>query len=145
MTDVAPEPVFRVASGFMAAKHLFVANEVGLFEQLADGPATLDELDRDSGRAGIGQAARDHPLRVGGREQRRLGVAAWRRLAARLRGGLIGENRLHDEPLHLRPRLRRRPAGGRRQAGHPGRLADRGGGGLDDTQQSVTPTLAETS
>ena len=86
MTDVAPEPVFRVASGFMAAKHLLVANEVGLFEQLADGPATLDELDRDSGRAGVGQAARDHPLRVGGREERRLGVAAWRRLAARLRG-----------------------------------------------------------
>ena len=44
MTDAAPEPIFQVASGFMAAKHLFVANEVGLFEQLADGPSTLDEL-----------------------------------------------------------------------------------------------------
>lgn len=50
MTDVTPEPIFEVASGFMAAKHLFVANEVGLFEQLADGPATLDEL---AGRTGI--------------------------------------------------------------------------------------------
>src|SRR4051812_42991251 len=50
MTDVTPDPIFQVASGFMAAKHLFVANEVGLFEQLADGPATLDEL---AGRTGV--------------------------------------------------------------------------------------------
>jgi SAM-dependent methyltransferase len=50
MTDVTPEPIFQVASGFMAAKHLFVANEVGLFEQLADEPVTLDEL---AGRTGI--------------------------------------------------------------------------------------------
>jgi Dimerisation domain len=47
--DVTPEPIFRVASGFMAPKHLFVANEVGLFEELAEGPATLDELARRSG------------------------------------------------------------------------------------------------
>jgi DNA-binding IclR family transcriptional regulator len=32
--------------GFMAAKHLFVASEVGLFEALAAGPATIDELAR---------------------------------------------------------------------------------------------------
>lgn len=50
MSDVTPEPIFQVASGFMAAKHLFVANEVGLFEQLADEPATLDEL---AGRTGV--------------------------------------------------------------------------------------------
>jgi hypothetical protein len=49
MTDVTPEPIFQVASGFMAAKHLFVANEVGLFEQLADGPVTLDELAERTG------------------------------------------------------------------------------------------------
>jgi hypothetical protein len=30
--DVTPEPIFRVASRFMVAKHLLVANEVGLFE-----------------------------------------------------------------------------------------------------------------
>lgn len=34
----------------MAAKHLFTANEVGLFEKLAESPANLDELAR---RAGI--------------------------------------------------------------------------------------------
>src|SRR4051794_31100292 len=44
MTEITPDPIMQVASGFMAAKHLFVANEVGLFVQLADGPATLDQL-----------------------------------------------------------------------------------------------------
>src|SRR4026208_1336903 len=33
----------------MAAKHLFIANEVGLFERLAEGPATLDELSKRLG------------------------------------------------------------------------------------------------
>lgn len=44
MADVTPAKIFEVATGFMAAKHLFVANEVGLFEKLAEGPAILDEL-----------------------------------------------------------------------------------------------------
>jgi hypothetical protein len=34
----------KIAMGFMAAKHLFVASEVGLFEALATGPATIEEL-----------------------------------------------------------------------------------------------------
>jgi SAM-dependent methyltransferase len=34
----------QLASGFMAAKHLFAANELGLFEALADSPANLDAL-----------------------------------------------------------------------------------------------------
>jgi len=41
---VTPEPIMRLASGFMAAKHLFAANELGLFEALADSPATIDGL-----------------------------------------------------------------------------------------------------
>lgn len=41
---VTPEPITRVASGFMAAKHLFTAAEIGLFARLADGPADLDLL-----------------------------------------------------------------------------------------------------
>ena len=52
MTNVTPDSIFQVASGFMASKHLFVANEVGLFEGLAEGPKTLDEL---SARTGIPQ------------------------------------------------------------------------------------------
>lgn len=41
---VTPEPIMRLASGFMAAKHLFAANELGLFEALADAPTTVDGL-----------------------------------------------------------------------------------------------------
>lgn len=48
---ITPEAIFRVASGFMAAKHLFVANEVGLFAGLAAGAATLDELAAKTGIA----------------------------------------------------------------------------------------------
>ena len=43
-TDVSPEPIMRLASGFMAAKHLFAASELGIFEALADSAATLDAL-----------------------------------------------------------------------------------------------------
>jgi hypothetical protein len=44
MADVTPDPIMRIALGYMAAKHLFVGSAVGLFESLAGGPATLDEL-----------------------------------------------------------------------------------------------------
>jgi len=50
MADATPDPIMRIAMGFMAAKHLFVASEVGLFSGLAQGPATLDEL---AARCGI--------------------------------------------------------------------------------------------
>ena len=42
--DVGPDPILRLASGFMAAKHLFAASELGVFEALADSPATLEGL-----------------------------------------------------------------------------------------------------
>jgi len=51
MTDVTPEPILQLASGFMAAKHLFVANEIGLVDKLASGPATLDQLAERTGIA----------------------------------------------------------------------------------------------
>ena len=35
--------------GYMASTHLFVANEIGLFQRLAAGPATLDELAQRTG------------------------------------------------------------------------------------------------
>ena len=41
---VSPDPIMRIASGFMSAKHLFAANELGLFEALGDSPATLEAL-----------------------------------------------------------------------------------------------------
>jgi len=44
MAEATPDPIMGIAMGFMAAKHLFVASEIGLFTGLAQGPATLDEL-----------------------------------------------------------------------------------------------------
>src|SRR5262249_27760609 len=44
MSDVTPESIMKVAVGFMAAKHLFVANEMGMFEMLARGSLTLEVL-----------------------------------------------------------------------------------------------------
>lgn len=41
---VSPEPIIRLATGFMSAKHLFAASELGLFSALAESPASLDEL-----------------------------------------------------------------------------------------------------
>ena len=43
-TDVTPDGSLQIAAGFMAGKHLFVASEIDLFAQLAEGPATLDDL-----------------------------------------------------------------------------------------------------
>ncbi len=49
MMNSTPDSIFQVATGFMASKHLFIANEIGLFEQLAEGPTTLDELAHRTG------------------------------------------------------------------------------------------------
>ncbi len=49
MTNVTPEPIMQVAMGFMAATHLFIANEVGLFEHLGAGPVTLEQLAERTG------------------------------------------------------------------------------------------------
>src|SRR5262245_30741645 len=42
--NVSPDAILHIGSGFRAAKLLFVANEVGLFEHLAVGPAPLNDL-----------------------------------------------------------------------------------------------------
>ncbi|MBO0735675.1 MAG: hypothetical protein J2P48_03785 [Alphaproteobacteria bacterium] len=44
MSQITPDPIMRIAIGFMAAKHLFVANEIGLFTGLAQGPASFTNL-----------------------------------------------------------------------------------------------------
>lgn len=41
---VTPDRIFQLAQGFMASKHLFAANELGLFEALGEGPADLAGL-----------------------------------------------------------------------------------------------------
>jgi hypothetical protein len=42
--DITPDAIFQLAQDFMAAKLFFVAGELGLFEQLADGPRSVDQL-----------------------------------------------------------------------------------------------------
>src|SRR6185503_7965398 len=49
-----PAPIMQLAAGFMAAKHLFAASELGIFEALADSPATLDAL---AARTGLSRRA----------------------------------------------------------------------------------------
>lgn len=48
-SPVTPEMIMKVAGGFMASKHLFVASSIDLFAAMADGPATLDELAAKTG------------------------------------------------------------------------------------------------
>jgi 2-polyprenyl-3-methyl-5-hydroxy-6-metoxy-1,4-benzoquinol methylase len=47
MNDTTPDLILQTAAGFMMSKHLFAANDLGLFAKLADRPLTLDELARD--------------------------------------------------------------------------------------------------
>jgi len=47
MNDATPDLIFQTAIGFWMSKHLFAANELGLFEKLADRPLALEELARD--------------------------------------------------------------------------------------------------
>lgn len=51
-TSVTPDQIFQLAQGFMASKHLFAANELGLFEALGEGPADLAGL---AARTGLPQ------------------------------------------------------------------------------------------
>jgi hypothetical protein len=44
MQNATPEPIMKIAMGFMAAKHLFTASAIGLFEALAAGPLTREEI-----------------------------------------------------------------------------------------------------
>ena len=44
MSDMTPEPIIKIAVGYMAAKLLFIASEIGMFEKLARGSLTLETL-----------------------------------------------------------------------------------------------------
>ena len=44
MDDITTDPIMRIASGFMAAKFLFVANEFRVFDELKDAPTDLAGL-----------------------------------------------------------------------------------------------------
>src|SRR5579875_3897537 len=49
MESVTPEPILKTALGFMAAKQLFAASEIGLFAALAAAPLGLDALAERTG------------------------------------------------------------------------------------------------
>ncbi|MBV9322985.1 MAG: methyltransferase domain-containing protein [Chloroflexi bacterium] len=51
--EVSEATILRIGSGFRAAKLLFVASEIGLFERLASGPASLDQLATHTGIAEV--------------------------------------------------------------------------------------------
>lgn len=42
--QVTPEPIMQIMGGYVASQQLFVANELGLFAELGDGPRTLGDL-----------------------------------------------------------------------------------------------------
>jgi SAM-dependent methyltransferase len=42
--SITPDPIFQLASGFMASKMFFAAGDLGLFTILGDGPASADEM-----------------------------------------------------------------------------------------------------
>ena len=44
MDDSTPDPIMQIASGFMAAKFLFAANEFSFFDALKDSPVGLAGL-----------------------------------------------------------------------------------------------------
>ncbi|HEY9290925.1 MAG TPA: class I SAM-dependent methyltransferase [Microlunatus sp.] len=52
MDDITLDPILQIASGFMAAKFLFVANEFGVFDALKDNPTDLAGL---AARAGLAE------------------------------------------------------------------------------------------
>ena len=98
MSQITPESIFQVATGFMAAKHLFVANEVGLFEKLAGGSAGLDELAQ---RTGVHRRT----LRIVADAMVALGFLE--REGDRYRNGSVADRFLSGRtPADLRPFLR---------------------------------------
>ncbi len=95
---VNPEPIMRIASGFMAAKHLFAANELGIFEALAESPATLDDL---AARTGLTRRA----ARISADAMVALGFLE--RDGGRYRNGGVAATFLAGRtPADLRPFLR---------------------------------------
>jgi SAM-dependent methyltransferase len=96
--EVSPEPILQLATGFMAAKHLFAANELGVFEALADAPATLDAL---AARTGLTRRA----ARISVDAMVALGLL--RRDGERYRNGPVADRYLTGRhPGDLRPLLR---------------------------------------
>lgn len=89
--------VMKIATGFMAAKFLFTANKIGLFEALASGPANLTEI---AGRISV-------PLRTTGIVVAAMvGLGLIEQEGARYRNSVVVAAFLVGRPaLNLRPML----------------------------------------
>ena len=97
-TQVTPSAILEAASGFMAAKHLFVASEIGLFSALADASLSLDEL---AERTGVHRAS----VRIVADAMAALGFVA--REGDRYRNEPVSQVFLAGQtPADLRPFLR---------------------------------------
>jgi SAM-dependent methyltransferase len=95
---LTPDTILRIANSFMASKHLFVSNEVGLFECLAQGPSTLDDLAQ---RTGVPRST----IRILADAMVALGLVE--RQAERYQNGPLAATFLSGQtPADLRPALR---------------------------------------
>ena len=93
-----PDAIFEVAMGFMASKLLLVANEIGLFTALADGPATLEQLaERASVPVRTARIIADAMVALGFLERDRNGY----------RNGALADSFLSGRgPMNMGPMLR---------------------------------------
>ncbi|MEI2700549.1 MAG: methyltransferase dimerization domain-containing protein [Microthrixaceae bacterium] len=104
-TTTSPASILQVAAGYMASKHLFAANQLGIFEALADAPTDLRAL---AARTGLtNRAARisvDAMVALGfierSGDQYRNGEAVQTFLAGRPGPDLRPYLRLADEILY---------------------------------------------
>jgi hypothetical protein len=99
-TEPNPATIVQLASGFMAAKHLFAASELGLFEALADSPANLDAL---AARTGLTRRA----ARISADAMVALGLLEFQDGTYR-NGEAIAGQRRHHNMERWQPRVSRR-------------------------------------
>lgn len=94
----SPEAVLSIAGGFMAAKHLFVGSELGIFEALGEGPTDLAGLAARTGLTARAARISADALVALGLLHKRDGVYANGPSAAAFLAG--------SGPVDLRPLLR---------------------------------------
>jgi predicted nicotinamide N-methyase len=96
--SVSPAPILDLAGGFMATKHLFVANEIGLFEALGSTGGRLDE---------VAQVANVPPRTVRIIADAMVALGLVERAGDTYRNGPAAETFLSGQgPADLRPLLR---------------------------------------
>lgn len=96
--EISPEQIMELGNGFRSAKILFVASESGLFERLAAGPTSLENLSEQTGIA---------PARLGFLVDALVALGLVERQGDTYRNGPLAAAYLSGETeLDLRPALR---------------------------------------